>query len=242
MSGGPAACAVIVPAHDEAASLAAAVHSVRAAARHPGVAGTPVLVVVVADACTDGTVAVAEDAGALVVRVAYRNVGRARASGAEAALRRLAAYGEGLWLATTDADSVVPPRWLAHQLRHARQGWECVVGTVRLAPHPLLSPATAARHDAHYFAERPPGRGAWHHPHVHGANLGVAAGPYLAAGGFPPLAHSEDSALVAALERSGRQILRTDGCPVLTSGRVDSRAPQGFGAFLTSLANAGPVT
>jgi glycosyltransferase involved in cell wall biosynthesis len=237
VNGRPSACAVIVPAHDEAATLSATLHSVRAAARHPEVAGVPVLTVVVADACTDGTVAVAEAGGALVVRESFHNVGRARASGARAALRRLSAYGDGLWLATTDADTVVPPRWLAHQVRHARQGWECVVGTVRLAPHPPLAPATAARHDAHYFAQRPPGPGAWHHPHVHGANLGVGAGPYQEAGGFPPLAHSEDRSLVAALERAGRRILRTDVCPVLTSGRVDSRAPHGFGAFLTSLAN-----
>jgi hypothetical protein len=111
------------------------------------------------------------------------------------------------------------------------------VGTVRLAPLPVLSPATAARHDAHYFADRPTGRVAWQHPHVHGANLGVAAGPYLRAGGFPPLAHSEDRTLVATLERAGHRILRTDVCPVLTSGRSDSRAPHGFGAFLTSLSN-----
>ncbi|WP_030903062.1 glycosyltransferase [Streptomyces sp. NRRL F-5126] len=233
----PTACAVVVPAHEEGASLTATLHSLRAAARHPEAAGLPVLLVVVADACTDGTVAVAEAAGAYVVRAAFRNVGRARASGAAAALRLLSAYGDGLWLATTDADTVVPPRWLAHQLHHARQGWDCVVGTVRLAPHPPLSATTAARHDAHYFADRPPGPGAWRHPHVHGANLGVAAAPYLAAGGFPPLAHSEDRRLVTQLERAGRRILRTDTCPVLTSGRVDSRAPHGFGAFLTSLAN-----
>ncbi|MEW2548115.1 glycosyltransferase [Streptomyces sp. NPDC047002] len=238
MSGRPAACAVIVPAHQEGASLPATLHSLRAAARHPEAAGVPVLLVVVADACTDGTAAVAQDAGALVVRESFRNVGRARASGARVALRRLAAYGDTLWLATTDADTVVPPRWLAHQLRHARQGWECVVGTVRLAPHPPLSAVTAARHDAHYFAQRPPGRGAWRHPHVHGANLGVAAWAYTAAGGFPPLAHSEDHALVAALDRAGRRVLRTDDCPVLTSGRADSRAPRGFGSFLSALGGA----
>ncbi|MBP0461864.1 glycosyltransferase [Streptomyces bomunensis] len=226
----------MVPAHDEAASLPATLRSIRAAARHPALSGVEVVTVVVADACADDTAAVARAGGALVARESFRNVGRARAAGAEAARRLLAAHGDRLWLATTDADTVVPPHWLAHQLRQARAGWDCVVGTVRVAPHPALSAATAARHDAHYFAGRPPGAGAWRHPHVHGANLGVALGPYLVAGGFPPYTYGEDRSLVAALEGTGHRVLRTDACPVVTSGRRDARAPHGFGAFLTALA------
>ncbi|MFJ1646027.1 glycosyltransferase [Streptomyces sp. NPDC088258] len=233
---GPSACAVIVPAHNEAATLPATLASVRVALRRPRRSGVEVLLVVVADACTDATAAIAAAAGALVLRESFGSVGQARAAGADAARDRLAAHGEALWLATTDADTVVPPGWLVHQLRHARGGWDCVVGTVRLAAHPALSAARAARHDAHYFAGRPKGPAAWHHPHVHGANLGVAAGPYLAAGGFPPLTHDEDRTLVARLEELGHRILRTDDCPVLTSAREDYRAPHGFGAFLTGLA------
>ncbi|MEW2544230.1 glycosyltransferase [Streptomyces sp. NPDC047002] len=230
----PSACAVIVPAHDEAATLPATLRSLRAAALGARHTGAEVLLVVVADACTDGTAELAESADALVVRVPFRNVGRARAAGARAALRRLSAHGDALWLATTDADTVVPAGWLAHQVHRARDGWDCVAGTVRLAPHPALSPARALRHEAHYFAGRPPGR-AWRHPHVHGANLGVAADAYRAAGGFPPLAHGEDRALVDRIEAAGRRILRTDSCPVLTSARDDFRAPEGFGAFLARL-------
>ncbi|WP_244943337.1 hypothetical protein [Streptomyces inhibens] len=109
------------------------------------------------------------------------------------------------------------------------------MGTVRLMHHPVLLVATVARHNARYFAGRPYGPRLWRHPHIHGANLGVAAAPYLAAGGFPALAHGEDRALVAALERLSCRILRTDECPVRTSGRLDPRAPQGFGTFLRQL-------
>ncbi|MFJ4922900.1 ATP-binding protein [Streptomyces sp. NPDC088725] len=236
MNSRPAACAVVIPAHNEAAVLPDALRAVRAAMGHPALAGVRLLTVVAADDCADETAEAGRRAGARVVEVARHNVGAARAAAADLALGLLGTYGDGLWIATTDADTLVPRDWLAHQLHQAGRGWECVVGTVRIAPHPLLGPATAAGHDARYFADRPAGAAGWSHSHVHGANLGVAAAPYREAGGFPALVHSEDRALVAALERRGRRILRTDRCPVLTSGRPDFRAPHGLGALLDALA------
>ncbi|WP_406141869.1 glycosyltransferase [Streptomyces sp. NBC_01089] len=238
MNARPTACAVIIPAHNEAATLPATLRSLRAAAAHRAMPGIPLLTVVAVDACTDDTAAVARSMGARVVESARRNVGIARAMAAEEALRLLRPYEQGLWIATTDADTIVPVDWLAHQLHHAGEGWECLVGTVRLAPHPLLHPAVVAKHDAQYFAGRPAGPVLWTHPHIHGANLGVTAGAYRGAGGFPPLAHSEDRALVTALQRQHRRILRTDRCPVLTSSRPDHRAPHGLGAALNVLAQA----
>ncbi|MFD0163871.1 glycosyltransferase [Streptomyces decoyicus] len=231
----PAALAVVIPAHNEARDLPAALDAVRTAARHPALAGLPVVTVVAADACTDATPAVADRLGSAVVTLPGRNVGAARAAGVAHALHLLRTHGDRVWITTTDADSLVPPHWLAHQLHHARHGWQCIVGTVRLSRHPVLPTATVARHNAHYFAGRPSPPHLWCPPHVHGANLGVAARPYLAAGGFPALPHGEDRALVTALERGACRILRTDECPVRTSGRLDPRAPQGFGAFLQQL-------
>ncbi|MFJ3954097.1 glycosyltransferase [Streptomyces libani] len=231
----PTALAVVVPAHNEAQELPGALDAVRTAARHPALADLPVVTVVVADACTDATPAVAAQRGAAVIELPDRNVGAARAAGVAHALHLLRPHGERTWIVTTDADSRVPPHWLAHQLHHARQGWHCIVGTVRLAHRPVLPVTTVARHNAHYFAGRPSWPLLWRHPHVHGANLGIAAGPYRAAGGFPALTHGEDRALVAALERRGCPILRTDECPVRTSGRPDPRAPHGFGTFLRQL-------
>jgi SAM-dependent methyltransferase len=38
-----------------------------------------------------------------------------------------------IWLATTDADTVVPPGWLRRQLSYAGRGWDVVLGTVEVA-------------------------------------------------------------------------------------------------------------
>lgn len=224
--------AVVVPAHDEETLLPDALAAITAAARHPALTGTRVLTVVVADACRDRTAALARNAGALVVVTDCRNPGLARHAGVRHALERQARDGGPGWIATTDADSVVPPGWLAHQLARAHEGWEAVVGTVVLPPSPL-----AARHRALYEATRPAHGAAWHHPHVHGANLGVSAAAYLDAGGFPPLAVGEDRALVQALERREHRILRTAQHPVLTSARLHARARGGFGDHLSALSH-----
>jgi glycosyltransferase involved in cell wall biosynthesis len=74
---------VVVPAHDEEELLPGCLAALReaaalAAAERPGLR---VRIVVAADACSDGTAALAERAGAAVVPVSVRNVGRARAAG-----------------------------------------------------------------------------------------------------------------------------------------------------------------
>ncbi|WP_327169146.1 glycosyltransferase [Streptomyces subrutilus] len=224
------AVAVVVPAHDEEDLLPAALAALRTAARHPALARVRVLTVVVADACRDDTAFLAREAGATVVTGRFRNPGRARALGVRRALRELGGPAARTWIATTDADSEVPPGWLAHHLARAREGWEAVVGTVVL---PRTSPL-ADRLRARYEETRPPG-GEWRHPHVHGANLGVGAAAYRSVGGFPPLASGEDHALVDALKRAGHRVLPTALCPVLTSPRVRGRARGGFADDLAAL-------
>jgi hypothetical protein len=135
-----------------------------------------------------------------------------------------------VWIATTDADTRVPRWWLRRQLGFAAQGWKGVLGTVTVADW-IDHPARVQR----LYAQR---YGAWrvHHPHVHGANLGVAADAYLAAGGFRPLPTGEDHALIDALLAAGVPLLRTAQIPVVTSARRHARAPRGFAWLLTSLA------
>ncbi|WP_240607130.1 glycosyltransferase [Cryobacterium aureum] len=157
-------------------------------------------------------------------------VGVARRDGIRHALRRLwhsqtdgAASAAQIWIATTDADSAVPPNWLVTQLALARNGAELVLGTVQpdddLAAHELL------RWEAqHLIAEG--------HPHVHGANLGVRADRYLAAGEFAPVDRDEDVLLVAALRSLAVVEARTALIPVLTSGRREGRTPAGFAGYL----------
>jgi len=227
-SGRIAAAGVVVPAHDEEELLPACLAALRSAA---GAAGVPVRLLVVADACTDATAAVAAAAGAEVIRIRARNVGAARAAGMARLLGRTGGTDPAaMWLATTDADTVVPPGWLRRQLSYADQGWDVVLGTVTVtdwAGHPPHAPAVF---EARYAF------GAGPHPHVHGANLGIRASAYLAAGGFRPLPTAEDHALLAAATEAGCQVLQAADITVETSARRQARAPRGFSHALRVLA------
>ena len=175
------------------------------------------MVVVVLDQCTDATREIARDAGGLVVPVHVRNVGIARAVGADFALDLGAR-----WLAFTDADSVVAPEWLADQLD---QQSDAVCGTVTVRHWG----AYGARMQQHYERTFTDADG---HRHIHGANLGVSAMAYRRAGGFKALTSSEDVALVEALGRTGARIAWSARPRVETSARKTFRAPLGFGATL----------
>jgi glycosyltransferase involved in cell wall biosynthesis len=228
------AIAVVVPAHNEEVLLPAALDALAVAGRHPDLAGVRITTVVVADSCRDLTAEIAARAGAVVVPTRSRNPGRARAIGVERALRELGAPADRTWIAVTDADSTVPADWLAYHHARAAEGWDAVVGTVEIPPCALSAP-----HRLGYEATRPAQGIAWHHPHVHGANLGVRARAYRGVGGFRPLDVGEDRALVAALDRHGHRVLRTPDCPVLTSARLRARAHGGFADHLATL--PGPV-
>jgi cellulose synthase/poly-beta-1,6-N-acetylglucosamine synthase-like glycosyltransferase len=133
-----------------------------------------------------------------------------------------------LWLANTDADSCVPPNWLATMVRAADCGSEVVAGTV-LPNRAGLPPATyatwVARHDA-----------AEGHRHVHGANLGIRADRLVALGGWAELATGEDVDLVARAVAAGAVVRRTGTIPVRTSARPVGRTPEGFSSYLRALA------
>jgi len=122
------AIGVVVPAHDEETLLPACLTALRQAA---GAVSIPVHVVVVADTCTDRTGATARARGAEVISIRARNVGTARAAGMTGLLRLTAGHDPAVtWLATTDADTVVPSGWLRRQLDYADAGWDVVLGTV----------------------------------------------------------------------------------------------------------------
>ena len=228
------AVGVVVPAHDEEELLPACLAALRRAARQ--LTGMPVRLVVAADTCRDRTVRRARQAGAEVVELRARSVGAARAAGFAEVLRWTRDTDPAaVWLASTDADTLVPPSWLSKQLSYADQDWDAVVGTVSVSDwsgHPARTPDLfAARYD----------HGTGPHPHVHGANLGMTAAAYLAAGGFRALRTAEDHALVSALGAAGRKILRTTDVTVVTSARPRARAPMGFSHLLRTLAEAQPA-
>ncbi|SHF71708.1 Glycosyltransferase like family 2 [Jatrophihabitans endophyticus] len=213
--------AVIVPAADEEASIGACLAALREA--QAAVPGIPVRVVVVLDACRDDTAAVvARHPEVHAEPCAARNVGVARALGSARALE-LADDPTRLWLAHTDADSLVPRDWLIHMLVAAAGGADVVLGTV--VPSPDLPPHLRAAWDVGHDVDDG-------HGHVHGANLGIRASAYVALGGWRPLLTGEDVDLAERAERARLPVHRTGGIPVVTSARLHSRAPDGFAAYL----------
>jgi glycosyltransferase involved in cell wall biosynthesis len=224
------AVGVVVPAHDEEDLLPRCLAAVGRAERE--LAGIRVHLVVVADACRDRTAEVAREAKATVVEIGARCVGAARAAGFREVLSRTERLDPAsVWLATTDADTLVPPEWLAAQLGYAAAGWDAVVGTVRVTDWSEHPPAVRRLFEDRYGDSR------GDHPHVHGANLGFTARAYLAAGGFAPRPTAEDHAFVRSLAAVGGRILHTGEVTVVTSARRVSRAPLGFGHLLAGLAD-----
>ncbi|MGQ7244040.1 glycosyltransferase [Salinicola sp. V024] len=211
---------VVVPAHNEETLLDACLESLQAAAGHPAVIGEGVRIVVVLDACSDGSYAVARQRGVTTLDVDFTNVGMSRHVGAQWLIGRGAR-----WLAFTDADTIVQPDWLAQQLASRA---DAVCGGIRLEGWDQL-PRELRRRFVAYRRALPDGR------HIHGANLGVAVGAYQAVGGFAPLASQEDVHLVAALQQHGYTIDWRETLKVLTSTRQDARAPGGLGERLRAL-------
>ncbi|GAA2175794.1 glycosyltransferase [Agrococcus versicolor] len=218
---------VVVPARDEQDRIDRCLDGIAAARAVVEARGVVVRVVVVADACRDATAAVAAaHDGVEVVSIAAARVGVARHRGVGA----FADDGHGadpatVWTASTDADSVVPPDWLAVHLALADAGADAVLGLVHLRPDDASAAVLARWHAKAGLGER-----------VHGANLGVRLDAYRAVGGFPPLAAHEDVSLVTALRAAGRRVVPTTRASVLTSGRRDGRAPSGFAGHLRAIA------
>ena len=209
--------AAIVPAHNEEDLIATCLSALQVACRCPQLAGERTLVVVVLDACTDNTRAIAQRMGVTTIAIGARNVGEARALGADLALAAGAR-----WLAFTDADTQVAPCWISAQLA---QRSDAVCGTVAVRDWGTYGESMRHHYDATYTD-------ADGHRHIHGANFGVSAQAYERAGGFRPLQSSEDVALVKALQASGASIAWSAAPRVFTSARRVFRAPAGFGATL----------
>nr|MBH1358904.1 glycosyltransferase [Stenotrophomonas maltophilia] len=218
---------ILVPAHDEAASVERCLQSIRRAALHPGLHGEAVQVVVALDSCSDATASICQQQRVDTVRLEARCVGVARAAAAAELLGRGAR-----WLASTDADSEVPPEWLVAQLEGR---CDAFCGLVDIA-----TTSRTEKRLRRAFQKRQQ----WgdDHGRIHGANFGVSAQAYLAAGGFAPLRCGEDVALVRRLQRIGAAV-RWAGAPiVMTSARLVGRATGGFSAYLAGMEGARPAT
>lgn len=223
--------AVVIPARNEGERLAACLSSVRRALRPLQRRDITTSIVVLLDSCTDDSAeVVARFAEVMRVHAFFASVGAARAAGVRWALDRLPTTPDRMWIASTDADSTVPRAWLTDQLALADSGADVVLGGVE----PVWSELSAIQR-AEWQRTHPDGVAVGN---VHGANLGVRASAYLAAGGFETVTEDEDVRLVEALRSGGAGVATSTGAPVRTSGRSIGRAPSGYAGYLRSLESA----
>lgn len=224
---------VAIPAKNEEALLGDCLASVQGAvdALHTVRPDVAVVIVVALDGCTDDSAGVAARAGVHTVTLGGVGVGITRDSAIIHGLSLLMATPDALsendvWLACTDADSLVPTTWLIRQVMWAESGMDLVIGTV--APHGEVEPAVLALwHSQHLLMEG--------HPHIHGANLGMRADRWRAAGGFGHYTVGEDVALVGRAQANNDRWVATDTTRVATSARLQSRAEGGFADYLSAM-------
>ncbi|HEX4389922.1 MAG TPA: glycosyltransferase [Mycobacterium sp.] len=214
-----------MPAHNEFAALSRCLGAIRTAAI---AVALPTSVVVVLDACDDGSAGMAGQFGKGVhfIAVDERNVGAARAAGFRYAKSVLAAAGKRHWYATTDADTEVGGDWLVRQLGSRA---DMVLGLVRVGQWRHHSEQVAELYEARYHAEAP------RHQHIHGANMGFRSEAYWRVGGFAPLACGEDVDLVHRFRAADVCVAWNDRLWVTTSDRRRGRAPGGFADHLAEV-------
>jgi glycosyltransferase involved in cell wall biosynthesis len=228
---------VVVPAHNEELRIG---RCLEALAGQVEVDPGDFEVIVVLDACEDGTAAEVEAARRRFAAPAIHTVpgpgqgaGPARATGMDVGCARLESLGRAAGLlASTDADSVVAPDWIARQLEAIAAGAEAIGGEVTLDPAEAaaLPPGVLAGREAQLAARtrEAAARGPAEHAHFSGASLGVTPRAYRRAGGMAWMAALEDQELEDRLAAAGVAIHRLRPVSVVTAARTEGRAERGL--------------
>ena len=231
------AVAVGIPARDEQENIASCVEATIGAIRRTSL---PAALVIVADRCSDETASLAasllseaRDVASAVVSTDAGRVGVARQAACTAAIDLLGSSIDprACWLATTDADSVVPEHWLTRQLAWADAGYDGVAGLVDLDPGSVTEEFDRLYRRS--LVEQGDGFG---HGHVHGASLGMRASTFLSAGGFDDGRVGEDHRLWHRARSCGGRLVGVADCTVVTSPRLIGRTPGGLAGYLARLA------
>ena len=238
--------AVALPVRNERDRIVACLASL---ARQDGVPVGSYGILVFLNNCTDGTERFVDEWIAnspCPVRVLYQDhdgatAGWARRSAMGAAAAWLAEEGaeDGVIL-TTDADSRVGATWIADNLACIAAGADAVAGRIALDPYEasLLPDALHARGrlEGEYEALLtevgarldPEPWNPWPcHWTTSGATIAVRRMVYNRVGGMPALAVGEDRAFIAAVRRYDAFVRHAPHIEVITSGRLEGRAPGG---------------
>jgi glucosyl-3-phosphoglycerate synthase len=230
---------VVVPARNEEDLVGACL---RALAAQEDISHEEYEILLILDACTDGT-----EARAREVATAHPSLrlhlldgmgegsGYARRLGMETACARFLGLGrpDGL-IASTDADTVVAPDWLAAQLAATERGARAIGGRIELSndgslPQALLDWHAERGRLRHLKLLSEPGlSGRTEHWQFSGASLALTAAVYREIGGLEPRAALEDEHLERVLHQRGIPIERLLSVRVTTSARLVGRAGQGL--------------
>ena len=251
---------VAIPAHREVEALAACL---RALANQTDLRGMPLdpacfEIILLVNNSSDGSTALAHRFADrhpelalhivdLTLAPEHAHVGWARRLAMDEAFDRfrLLDRSDGV-IATTDADTLVAPDWIARTLAEMEQGADAVGGRLMVFPAGLLKAdpqlwrATVMHRRYEALADRlasladPDPFDTWpRHGDHGGASLAATAAAYLRAGRLPPLPSGEDKAFYRALRSSGARFRHSPEVRVFTSDRLQGRAPGGMAATLS---------
>jgi len=235
---------VVVPARNEEELV---VSCLEALAEQEGVCPEEYEVLLVLDRCTDETEARVQEIADAQPRFGLhfldgpgKGSGYARRVGMELASARLLGLGwtKGL-IASTDADTVVAPDWLAAQLQAVSRGALAIGGRIELAEGSL--PESISRWHTERGRRRhksllsePEQLGKAEHWQFSGASLALTAKIYREIGGLEPRVALEDEHLENVLRLHGVPIERLTSVRVTTSARLVGRAKEGLARDLAA--------
>jgi hypothetical protein len=244
---------VIIPAKDEVLNLPATLAALAAQTTLAGQLLPPgsFEVIVLANNCTDATAEVVRQqarrfpqltlhVAELCLPAAKAHVGRARRLLMDEACARLEQVGRPAGIiASTDADTLVAPTWLAAIQAEVLAGADAVGGRIltNITGRTLLPLRRIQVRDAAYrqLCARledlidPAPMDPWprHHQHF-GASLALTARAYRRVGGLPNVRFLEDEALCQALRRHDLGLRHSPRVQVLTSARRQGRVEVGL--------------
>jgi glycosyltransferase involved in cell wall biosynthesis len=243
---------VAVPVRNEEERIAACLRAIDV---QEGVAEGGLGLVLFLNNCTDRTSAIV---AALVPTLSIpvqvlsedfpsAHAGWARRRAMDAAAAWLGEAGNAGIILSTDADSRVPPNWVARNRAAIAAGADAVAGRVELdaAEAALLPPSLPARgrlediYDALITEAEaridPDPHDPWPcHRTAIGATLAVTRAAYIQVGGMPEIPLGEDGAFVARLIEQGLRVRHATDVCVTISARLAGRAPGGVADTIRS--------